>query len=135
MIRMQTMHLNNCYMNYIINILGKILKLINFSINNIRLYYFCSSSKIILAILLKEKVFTEPLHSSQFSSQQTLVFIYPSQKDGKLSKLWRKRRSHVHSNLSRAWDRTEVLVVGLLPTTPVQIDSVLFTYYLPGCSS
>ena len=39
---------------------------------------------------------------SQVSSQQMLVLIYLPRKDGKLSWLRRKRRSHKYSNLGRA---------------------------------
>ena len=52
---------------------------------------------------------TNPL---QVSSQQTLVLIYLPRKDGKLSWLRRKRRSHKFSNLGKAGDRTGDLVVG-----------------------
>ena len=48
---------------------------------------------------------------SQVSSQQTLVLNYLPWKDGQLSWLRRKRRSHKYSNLGRAEDRTGDLVV------------------------
>ena len=49
---------------------------------------------------------------SQVSSQQMLVLIYLPRKDGKLSWLRRKRRSHKYSNLGRARIELGDLVVG-----------------------
>ena len=48
---------------------------------------------------------------SQVSSQQSLVLIYLPRKDGKLSWLRRKRRSHKYSNLGKAGDQTGNYVV------------------------
>ena len=49
---------------------------------------------------------------SQVSFQKTLVLIFLPRKDGKLSSLLRKRKSHQYLKFGRAGDRTGDLVFG-----------------------